>query len=96
MRSIGLPASAPGRQSTEQAPGPRGSPQDPQPPEGDGVSDRPLLPPADDETAKTDSSLRRSRLSQAGQAGRESPEVKCSKAFPQARHTYSKSGIGTG
>jgi hypothetical protein len=71
-------------QFMEQAPGPRGSPHEPQPREG-AVSARP--PP--EETAKTERSLRRFRLSHAGQTGRVFPETNCSKLFPHARQRYS-------
>jgi hypothetical protein len=73
----------------EQAPGPRGSPQDPHPAAEDSLRAGEL--PLD--TAKVERSFKTSRLSQAGQPGFVPPSTTCSNFFPQRRHAYSKSGM---
>jgi hypothetical protein len=77
-------------QLIEQAPGPRGSPQDPQPPER--ASDGPADPPLP--TAKTESSFCSFGLRHSGQRGLASPSTNSSKRFSQSRQTYSYSGMG--
>jgi hypothetical protein len=74
-----------------QAPGPRGSPHDPQAPAG-AASREP--PPEDDETANTERSFLTFRPSHVGQRGFAPPRTNSSKRRSQDWHWYSNSGTG--
>lgn len=73
----------------EQAPGPRGSPHDPQG-DAEGVLSGDEAPFA---TANTDSCFSSSALAHAGQLGDSRSRVRYSKWWPQARHAYSNNGM---
>jgi hypothetical protein len=71
--------------SSEQAPGPLGSPHVPQAAEESEVREPALA----DDTAKVDILLSTSPLLQLGHAGATEPYMIFSKRFPQLRHSYS-------
>ena len=75
-------------QSIEHAPGPRGSPQDPQAPAGSADARVALF-----ETEKTERRRSTRALSHSGQATRDFPLTNLSNRDSHSRHRYSYSGI---
>jgi hypothetical protein len=76
-------------QFIEQEPGPRGSPQEPQPPPDPDVTGHPPVAP----TPNAENCLSNAVALQPGQAGTALPCTNSSKRWLHSRQTYSKMGM---